>query len=376
MGKGSAPSAPDPYATAAAQYQYGTAAANYGTALNRPNVATPYGDTNWYQTPQPVNPGYTSTPTSVPNPSTYTGFFNGVPGGGGPPMSTIQPISPGNPGTAATGGGGGFASTRAVGPNAFGLGGPAQAGDITARPAAGGGAYTPPNGNLPGPGGYGAVPAITPPNYTEQFNLSPAEQSLFNLNQIGELGVGGTSAGAAATGGYKTSVPGASDIPAFTTEAQRAAYNQQTQYLDPQFQQQYEQLDAQLRNSGAHPGDPAYDNQMKLFENQRQQAYTNAFNNSVGAGLSEQQALFGESLGGAEFGNQAIEGGLAETGFGGAPSFGLGGGGGGGSVSAPDIMSAFQNQYAGSLANYNANVATTNADTSALASLAALYFLA
>lgn len=282
-------------------------------------------------------------------------------------MSTVQPIQPGT-----TGSGGSFASSRAVGPAAFGLGGPAQAGDIMASPAAGGGAYTPTDGNLPGPGGVGTVPTVAPPNYTEQFNLSPAEQSLFNLNQIGQLGIGGTSAGAAATGGYQTSVPGASDIPGFTTEAQRAAYNQQTQYLDPQFQQQYEQLDAQLRNSGAYPGDPAYDNQMKLFNNQRQQAYTNAFNNSVGAGLSEQQALFGESLGGAEFGNQAITGGLAETGFGGAPSFGLGGGGGGGNVAPPDILSAFQNQYAGQLAGYNADVASTNADVGAGASIAAM----
>jgi len=39
-------------------------------------------------------------------------------------------------------------------------------------------------------------------------------------------------------------------------------------------------------------------------------------------------------------------------------------------------MSAFNNQYAGQLANYNANTASTNTDIGAAASLLAMFLMA
>lgn len=319
MSKGSAPSAPDPYASAGAQYQYGTAAANYNKGLNATNVVTPYGATSWSESPAGV-PQTGATPTTGAS--------------GGAPQSISIP---------------GY-------------------GDIT----------------LPqGYGGYGGTPGTgaVPPQYTETQSLSPGEQNLFNLAQGGQTAIAGETTAnlASPQSGYQESVAGAQDIPGFTREAQNAAFQQQAQYLDPQFQQEGEQLDAQLRNSGAQPGDPAYDNAMKLFTNQEQQGYTNAFDNAVGAGLNEQQGLFGEELGGAQFQDQALINGLSQTGFG-TPSFGLGSGGsgtgGGGGVSAPDIMGAFNNQYAGQLAGYNANVSSSNADLGALASIAAAFIMA
>jgi hypothetical protein len=218
----------------------------------------------------------------------------------------------------------------------------------------------------------GATGSATPPQYTETQQLSPAEQQLFGQTQQGQEAIAGETAAnlASPTTGYQEGVPGASNIPGFTQAAQNAAFQQQAQYLNPQFQQEGEQLDAQLRNSGAQPGDPAYNNAMQLFNNQEQQGYTNAFDNSVGAGLNEQQGLFGEELGGAQFQDQALASGLGASGFG-SPTFTAGAPSATSGVQAPDIMSAFQNQYAGQLANYNAGVSSGNADTGAAASLAA-----
>jgi hypothetical protein len=282
----------------------------------------------------------------------------------------------------------------------------------------------------------GTDPNTGAPIYTNTTSLSPAQQAIFNLQQANQTTSGQTAAGLAGQAqrslgqplpgnvaptsvqmGINTAnVPGiigAGDLNNFTRQQQQAAYANQTQYLDPQFGQQKEQLDAQLQNAGAHPGDPAYNNAMTLFNNQKQQAYQSAFNNSQQTGLAAQQALYGESANtnqqmfgqsaaeqqaanaaaGQQYGQElqglqtqlalrdqplneynAAEGGVSAN----LPSFGLGGsggGGGGGAVSAPDIMQAFQNQYQGQLAGYNANVASTNADVGAGASLAASYLM-
>ena len=283
----------------------------------------------------------------------------------------------------------------------------------------------------------GTDPTTGAPIYTSTTTLSPAQQQIYNALQTGQQSQGATADQLAARAGSSLTAPlpnapgeqavqmgidtsqvpgivGQGDLNAFTQQQQQAAYANQTQYLDPQYQQQQEQLDSQLRNSGAHPGDPAYDNAMKLFTNQKQQAYESAFNNSQQTGLAAQQALYGESANTNQqvFGEQAAKqqaansaaqqkygmdlqqlstvlglrmapqdeyssviSGITNPGGGGGPSMGLGGssgsGGGGSAVSAPDIMAAFQQQYSGQLSNYNANVATQNADTGAIASLAA-----
>jgi hypothetical protein len=308
MGK-SPPSAPDPYQSAAAQYQYGTQAAAYNTALDRPNSVTPYG-TNSYA--------------------------------------------------------------------------------IT-----------------------GHDPQTGAPLYTQTTALNPTEQSILTEQQKGELGLQNTAQGllpqvqsslssptptSNVQSGINTSgvsaIPGAGDLSGFTHQAQDAAYKQQTQYLDPEFQQGQEQLDAQLRNSGAHPGDPAYDNAMKLFTNQKQQAYSNAEEQSVQQGLAEQQALygegantnaqqFGEAASAGSFSNQADAQKLAEqlqirglplTEYGALTGSApvqtpQGSGAPAGNTAAPDIMSAFNNQYQGQLAGYNANVQSTDTAIGSLATV-------
>lgn len=280
--------------------------------------------------------------------------------------------------------------------------------------------------NTSGPGGSvnysitGRDPSTGAPIYTQSTNLSPTSQKIYDLTQGAQVGAGQAAQGLLGNYGSALSDPysqlsgvhavqqnadtshvpgiaGAGDLAGFTNQARDAAYKQQTQYLDPQYSQQQEQLDAQLRNSGAHPGDPAYDNAMKLFTNQKQQAYESAFNNANTQGLAEQQALYSQSAGTNQqlFGQALQSQQAANQGQSQAYNQGVGkqdllinalnalknGGSVGNSgqvsglapgqsnISSPDIQSAFNQQYQGQLNNYNANVAQSNANTAAGASI-------
>jgi hypothetical protein len=332
MGKPSTPSAPDPYASAAAQYQYGTQAAAYNKALGSGTTVTPVGQQTQVQTgTSPTGaPIYTTTSSLTP---AQQQIFNAQQGA----QETLAPT-------------GQYLAS--------------EAGHTLEQPL--------------------------PTNPT-----APPVQMGINTSGV-------------------SAIPGAGDLSGFTDQARQAAYQQQTQYLDPQYQQEQEQLDNQLKQSGAQPGSEAYNNAMTLFNNQKQQAYQSAGNNAVQQGLAEQQALYGEgaNTNQQQFGEAAAEQqganaaaaqryqqeltgvqtqlGLEETplqqyeglesGVGTQlPSFGLSGPGGGtgagAGVSAPDIMNAFNQQYQGQLAGYNANVASQNADVGAGASLASAYLM-
>lgn len=296
MGKSAAPSAPDPYQSAAAQYQYGTQAAAYNTALQRPNVVTPYGSTSWA-----VAPG--SSPQGG----------GGFQGGGNPGDFPVG----GNPGGGSYGGGGG-----------------------------------------------GPVASSIPPQYTETQALSPAEQQLLGTREAATQ-----QAGTAAQAGMANNpLPTAGQNQQFGDQARQAAYGYATSTLDPYWGEQQRQLDSSLRNSGATPGTPAYDNAMTQFHTQRNQAYSQAENASFGQGLEAQGQQISDI--GQLRGIPLNEYTALSTGGQIAPGGG-GGGAGAGSVGSPNIMDAFQNQYQGQLGAYNANVASTNTDIGTAAAVIA-----
>lgn len=81
----------------------------------------------------------------------------------------------------------------------------------------------------------------------------------------------------------------------FNTEAKNASdayYKQQTQYLDPQFAQAQEQLDAKNANQGITPGSQADQTDQLNLANQKQQAYSNAQENAILQGPQNAQQLF------------------------------------------------------------------------------------
>jgi hypothetical protein len=267
--------------------------------------------------------------------------------------------------------------------------------------------------NTSGPNGSvsysvsGRDPTTGAPIYTQNTRLSPEQQKLYNANTQGSLALSGAANQAIGNtnkqltdplgfmkgvGGVQTQVPGMQNLQGVADKYRNAAYSQQTQYLDPQYKQQGEQLDAQLRNQGAHPGDPAYDNAMTLFNNQKQQAYTNAFNNSYQEGLGAQQTNYGEALGNAQFGNagqqqqygqafqnqnlpinqlNALRSGSQVQG----PAGQNVGSAGQPNMGQPDIMGAMNNQYLGQLNGYNASTGSKNSLLGDAGTLGAAYFM-
>jgi hypothetical protein len=88
-----------------------------------------------------------------------------------------------------------------------------------------------------------------------------------------------------------------------------SVYQQQTQYLDPQFQQAQSDLQSQLANQGIMPGSEAYDRAMNNFNLTKQKAYSDARNNAIQAGGQEQSRLFGIGLQANQAGmNNAVAG--------------------------------------------------------------------
>ena len=156
------------------------------------------------------------------------------------------------------------------------------------------------------------------PQYSQTTSLSPTEQNLFNMGQQGETTLGQTALGQLSNlqNAYSTpfsfggpqvtgQVAGQQDQGQAIQNAQNAAYQSQTQYLDPQFQQGQQTLNAQLANEGLSTGDTAYNNAQTNFANQKQQAYQSAQDAAVTAGQNEQNTLFGQGLSSANLQNSA-----------------------------------------------------------------------
>lgn len=186
-------------------------------------------------------------------------------------------------------------------------------------------------------------------------------------------------------------------------QGQEAAYASQAQYLDPQFSQQEESLQAKLAAQGLAPGSQAYNNAMLNFNNQKQQAYSNAQNQAIMtgsqlgtqnwqnqlAGLQAQSGLLQGQLGALQNAGDTINqraslygqmSGLGQIPYSNLQSIaslipGYTGTGQAG-ANAADIAGAINNQYQGQLGQYNARQQANNATTSSLAGLAGMAAMA
>lgn len=163
-------------------------------------------------------------------------------------------------------------------------------------------------------------------------------------------------------------------------QGQNAAYAAQTQYLDPQFSQQQESLSAQLANQGITPGSQAYNNAMLNFNNQKQQAYSNAQNQAILtgsqigtqnwqnqlAGVNTQAGLYGlqsQQLGAQSglYGQEVGIGQLPYQNLNSLASLVPGYSGTSQSAASPaDISGLYNNQYQSQLAGYNAGQSSSN----------------
>jgi len=194
------------------------------------------------------------------------------------------------------------------------------------------------NYNTQGPTGtVNWVQDPTTHQWTQSTQLSPAEQAIFGAQtaDMGHaLGIAGDQLGNVQAAlaqpfnpgnyGHETygfgSGPvqtgfnpgqqvqghvGPQDFNQSVNQARDAAYAQQTQYLNPQWQQAAAHEQAQLAAQGLNPNSAAYQNAMQIFGGQENQAYQGAMNAAVAAGNQEQNTLFGQDVAQGQFANTA-----------------------------------------------------------------------
>ncbi|CAN0620325.1 conserved protein of unknown function [Burkholderia multivorans] len=159
------------------------------------------------------------------------------------------------------------------------------------------------------------------------------------------------------------------------TQAQNAYYNQAKSYLDPQFAQQGESLDAKLANQGLAPGSQAYDNAMTNFNNAKTFAYNQAQDSAITQGTQlglqtagTQAGLYGQQvgIGQAPYSNLQTIAGMI-PGYSGTSQS---------AASPADISGLYNNQYQSQLANYNARQSSSNGMMSGLFGLGSAAMLA
>jgi len=107
---------------------------------------------------------------------------------------------------------------------------------------------------------------------------------------------------------YQLDTSGVQDIPKvdenYRNQVQNAYYNEQAQYLNPQWSQEKDKFDAQMANQGLVPGGEAYNKAYTNMMNARQQAYTNAQNQAITGGIGAMQNYFNMGLNANQAGMQ------------------------------------------------------------------------
>lgn len=121
--------------------------------------------------------------------------------------------------------------------------------------------------------------------------------------QINTSGLPALSGGPSGTGqiqsglNYSNAPQVNTDFNSATQQAQNAVYNQATSRLDPQWQNNQNDLDAKLANQGVVQGSEAYNRAEDQLSRDKNDAYNQANFSAVGAGDALQNQLFGQSLG-------------------------------------------------------------------------------
>jgi len=152
------------------------------------------------------------------------------------------------------------------------------------------------------------------PTYSQTTSLSPMGQQILS----GEQGVASSLIPAAQTLGQQAQSSTTTPLNFNTADsailnaspqqleqnAANAVYREQAGFLNPQWDQQQQQLQDQLSRQGIPVGSDAYNNSMKQFANNRTQAYQAAQDSATAQGAQSAQTLFGMAQAGQ---NQNIQ---------------------------------------------------------------------
>ena len=190
------------------------------------------------------------------------------------------------------------------------------------------------------------------PMYSQTTSLAPAQQQELNIANQGGIALGNTAlsqlgnvsntlgqpinasgipqitgsvTNPAGTPGLTGSINtnglpaiqsqiGNGDYASQIQQAQNAAYGAQTQYLDPQFKNQQDELNNSLTNQGIAQGSDAWNKAQQQLSLQKQSAYQGAQDAAVSAGNQEQNTLFGQQATSGAFTNAAQAQGFGQAG--------------------------------------------------------------
>jgi hypothetical protein len=149
----------------------------------------------------------------------------------------------------------------------------------------------------------GGITKSADPNISAAMSVANNQDKLVTSSGATEKASG---LGATSNNADKISTSLGLDPKLLTQGTTDALYEANKQYLDPQFAQAQSKLESQLANQGITRGSEAYNNAMLNFNNQKQQAYTDARNQAIGQGTAAAQGMFGMGLQSAQFGNTAL----------------------------------------------------------------------
>lgn len=142
--------------------------------------------------------------------------------------------------------------------------------------------------------------SVAPNNldWTQTVSLSPAmQQQLTGLQNIAAQLQPHISTDPTNVAGFN---PANYNFDQATQAAQNAAYQNASQYLDPQFAQQGQQLTQSLADRGIPIGSEAYNLAMSQFGRTKQQAYDSARNQAFLQGLAANQQGFQQGMQGRQ----------------------------------------------------------------------------
>lgn len=205
---------------------------------------------------------------------------------------------------------------------------------------------------------------------TQTTQLAPEQQKQYDLQQqIADQLLTGANKNIPTFANTPYSGGTPFDYNTATPDAAKAAYQQQVDLLQPQFANADKAFDTKLANQGIPIGSDAYADAQRQHENDQNFALTQAAQSAQGTGANmafqQNQANNANALQTRQEQYNEIASALGGSQL---QPVGAYAGGSGGSVDATGAFNAANNA---NLANYNAGVATQNANTSAGAGLAA-----
>ncbi|CAB4187786.1 hypothetical protein UFOVP1169_4 [uncultured Caudovirales phage] len=149
---------------------------------------------------------------------------------------------------------------------------------------------------------------------TDNFDQGPALQTGFDKGGAVQYDIG--NAGPIQRGiSYDQNIQKGvnQDFGSLLNSSRDAAYNSQAQYLDPRFAREQQAQESQLAAQGIPVGSEAYKNAMAQFGETKNQAYQSAQDSATLAGNQLQNQLFGQSLSGGQFSNNAQQQGYEQA---------------------------------------------------------------